>query len=57
LPRSLGEAIAAFDADPLSEVVMGRVMKKSWSDFKRDEWLSYTAHVSDWETARYLRFF
>jgi glutamine synthetase len=57
LPRSLGEAVAAFDEDPLSEAVMGRLMKKAWSDYKRDEWLAYMAHVSDWETARYLRFF
>jgi glutamine synthetase len=57
LPRSLGEAIEAFDADPLSEAVMGCAMKSAWLDYKRAEWLSYTAHVSEWETDRYLKFF
>ncbi len=32
-------------------------MKKAWVDFKRDEWLSYINHVSDWERARYLKFY
>ena len=57
LPRSLGDAIDALEADPLTLAVMGPDMAKAWIDYKRDEWLSYMAHVSDWETARYLRFF
>ena len=57
LPRSLGEGLDAFEADPLSRAVMGERMAKAWLDYKRQEWLSYTAHVSAWETQRYLRFF
>ncbi len=57
LPRTLGEALDAFDADPLSAQVFGPEMKEAWLDYKRDEWLSYMAHVSDWETKRYLEFF
>lgn len=57
LPQTLEEALDAFDADPLSLDVLGGVMKKSWLDFKRDEWLSYLNHVSDWEKARYLKFY
>lgn len=57
LPRTLGEALDAFDADPLAEQVFGSEMKASWLDYKRDEWLSYMAHVSEWETNRYLEFF
>ncbi|MCB8883372.1 type III glutamate--ammonia ligase [Acidisoma cellulosilytica] len=57
LPRSLGEAVEAFEADPLSSRVMGSLMAKSWADYKKDEWLSYTAHVSDWEVSRYLKFY
>ncbi|HET6387979.1 type III glutamate--ammonia ligase [Hyphomicrobium sp.] len=57
LPRTLDEAVSAFDADPLSEDVFGAAMKKTWVDYKRDEWLSYLNHVSDWERARYLKFY
>jgi glutamine synthetase len=57
LPRTLEEALDAFEADPLSRQVMGDAMAQSWLSYKRDEWLSYMAHVSDWETQRYLKFF
>lgn len=57
LPRTLEEAIDAFEADPLSKAVFGEKMFESWIDFKRQEWLSYTNHVSDWEMDRYLKFF
>ena len=57
LPRTLGEAIDAFEADPLSEAVMGPLMYKTFINFKRNEWMDYQSHVSDWEINRYLRFF
>jgi glutamine synthetase len=57
LPRTLGEALQAFREDPLSETVMGRSMATCWYETKQTEWLDYTAHVSQWETDRYLRFF
>ncbi len=57
LPRTLGEAIEAFEADPLSKAVFGAGMFGAWTGSKHDEWLSYMAHVSDWETQRYLKFF
>lgn len=57
LPRTLDEAVRAFEDDPLSSAVFGEAMFASWTDFKQQEWLSYLNHVSDWETARYLRFF
>jgi glutamine synthetase len=56
LPRSLGEAIDALEADPLARSVFGDVMFESYVAEKRAEWDSYTAHVSAWETERYLRF-
>jgi glutamine synthetase len=37
--------------------VFGEVMFDSFVSEKRLEWDSYTAHVSAWETDRYLRFF
>lgn len=57
LPKTLEEAIDAFEADPLSETVFGKKMRDAWISFKRDEWLSYLNHVSDWERARYLKFY
>jgi glutamine synthetase len=57
LPRTLGEAIDAFEADPLSEKVMGPLMFRTFIDFKRGEWLEYQSHVTDWELDRYLKFF
>lgn len=57
LPRTLGEAIAAFASDPLSEKVMGPLMYKTYAEFKLREWEEYHTHVSDWEIQRYLKFF
>jgi glutamine synthetase len=57
LPRNLGEAIAAFAHDPLSEKVMGSLMYKTYVEFKSQEWEEYHTHVSDWEIQRYLKFF
>ena len=57
LPKTLGDAIAAFAADPLSKEVMGPLMYKTYVDFKTQEWEDYHCHVSDWEIQRYLKFF
>jgi len=57
VPRSLGEALQAFQQDPLSAAVMGSQMAAAWHDAKQAEWLEYIAHVSQWETDRYPRFF
>jgi glutamine synthetase len=57
LPRTLEEAVDAFEADPLTKDVFGPAMHATWIDFKRDEWSSYHNHVSDWERDRYLKFF
>lgn len=56
LPRSLGEAIEALEADPLARSVFGDAMFDSYVTEKRAEWDSFAAHVSSWETDRYLRF-
>jgi glutamine synthetase len=57
LPQSLGEALDAFESDPLSKSVMGPAMFKSWLEFKREEWRAYSVYVTDWEKERYLKFF
>jgi glutamine synthetase len=57
LPRSLGEALDAFEADPLSRAVMGEKMFGAWLEFKREEWHAYSVYITDWEKDRYLKFF
>lgn len=57
LPKTLEEALDAFEADPLTASVFAPAMHKAWLDYKRDEWTSYINHVSDWEKARYLKFY
>lgn len=57
LPRTLGEAVDAFAADPLSKKVFGDAMFEAYVTYKREEWESYHCAVSDWEQARYLEFF
>ena len=57
LPKTLGDAIAAFAADPLSKSVMGPLMYQTYIDFKAQEWEEYHCHISDWEIERYLKFF
>jgi glutamine synthetase len=57
LPGTLAEALDAFEANPLCKQVFGDAMFKSWLDFKRDEWHSYTNHISEWEVKRYLKFY
>ena len=55
LPATLEQALDAFEADPLSEAVMGRKMASAWLDYKRAEWHAYSVHVTDWEKQRYLK--
>jgi glutamine synthetase len=57
LPRTLGDAVESFAADPLGEQVMGSLMYQTYIDFKSQEWQEYHTHVSDWEIQRYLKFF
>jgi glutamine synthetase len=57
LPRTLLEAVEAFDADPLSEQVFGPELKASYCELKEREWWEYHNEVSTWETDRYLTFF
>ena len=54
LPRSLEEAVNAFAADQLSREVMGTDLYHSFIALKREEWLRYHTHVSEWEIQEYL---
>jgi len=57
LPQTLAEAVAAFEADPLSRAVMGDKMFEAFAAYKKEEWRRYHTHVSDWELKEYLRFY
>lgn len=57
LPRTLGEALDAFAESALARKVFGDEMFDAWLSYKRQEWLSYLNHVSDWERGRYLKQF
>ena len=57
LPRTLLEAVEAFDRDPLAEQVLGPELKQSYVELKTEEWWDYHNTVSEWEYDRYLEFF
>ena len=57
LPRTLGEAVDAFAADPFVERVLGTALRDEFIRYKRAEWEEYHQHVSDWEMRRYAQFF
>jgi glutamine synthetase len=57
LPRTLLEAIEAFDTDPLLDVAFGPELKKAYVELKTQEWWDYHNDVSSWEIERYLTFF
>jgi glutamine synthetase len=54
LPRTLQEAVDAFEASPLAREVFGPDLHSAYVDFKRAEWNEYHNAVSEWEWQRYL---
>ncbi|GAB1261522.1 type III glutamate--ammonia ligase [Aurantivibrio plasticivorans] len=57
LPRTLEEAIRAFDEDPLTERVLGKELKSEFIKYKNDEWNEYHRTISQWELERYSHLF
>jgi glutamine synthetase len=57
LPQSLGEAIDAFEADPVVRGALGEALAREFATLKRMEWVEYSRDVSGWETRRYLEMF
>lgn len=53
LPRTLGEAITAFEDDDYVLNALGRELAELYVEFKSDEWARYCAAVTDWEKALY----
>jgi glutamine synthetase len=54
LPRTLLEAVTAFEADDLGRSVMGDELYRSYIDLKTSEWWSYHNSISQWEIDEYL---
>jgi glutamine synthetase len=57
LPQHLAEAIDALEADEVVKAGIGMDLAKEFISVKRMEWIEYSRHVSDWETARYVEMF
>ncbi len=57
LPQSLDESIKALSSSQLFRNTLGADFIDEFVDLKREEWIDYHRHVSDWETKRYLSFF
>jgi len=57
LPRTLLEAIEAFEADPLVADVFPAPFISEYVAMKRDEWAEFHATVTAWERTKYLHMF
>ena len=55
IPRNLLDSIRAFEADPLSEEVLGPVLKREWIELKKREWYNYHQIVTDHEREFYRK--
>jgi glutamine synthetase len=53
LPKTLGEAVEAFEADPFIERILGKGLRDEFITYKREEWTEYHQTVSQWEIDRY----
>ncbi|MFN8193433.1 MAG: glutamine synthetase family protein [Nocardioidaceae bacterium] len=53
LPLTLGEAVDAFEADPLLRTTLGDELADLLVQFKRDEWARFCGYVTDWEKQTY----
>ncbi len=57
LPKTLAEAVDAFEADPFTEQVLGTELRNEFIKYKRQEWNEYHTAVSAWEIQRYSHLF
>ena len=54
LPRTMGEAIVAYEDDEFIRKTMGQEAWSSYLKAKRREWKEYRSMVSQWELDQYL---
>ncbi len=57
LPQTLNEALDELERNPLFHETLGREIITEFIRMKRDEWIEYNRHVSEWEVERYVEFF
>jgi glutamine synthetase len=57
LPKTLGEAVQAFEEDSFTERVLGCSLKQEFINYKRAEWEEYHQTVSQWEIDRYVQLY
>ena len=57
LPKTLGEAVEAFEEDPFTGEVLGEELKKEFITYKRAEWEEYHQSISQWEIEKYARLY
>jgi glutamine synthetase len=53
IPRTLLEAVDAFEADPIVDNVLGSKLKREWIELKTSEWNEYHQIVTDIEHQHY----
>ncbi|MHB1418343.1 MAG: type III glutamate--ammonia ligase, partial [Bacillota bacterium] len=54
LPRTLLEAVEAFERDELAREIFGIGLHKAFCELKSKEWWDYHNTVSSWEIERYI---
>ena len=54
VPLSLGEALDMFDQDEVVKAALPGDMYRVFMHYKRDEWESYLATVTEWDLETYL---
>jgi glutamine synthetase len=57
LPKTLAEAVQAFEDDPFTERVLGAELKQEFITYKRAEWEEYHQTISTWEIEKYARLY
>jgi glutamine synthetase len=55
LPRTLGEAITAFEESEFAQKILGAEVHGHYAQLKQEEWQQYNTVVSEWEVTKYLR--
>jgi glutamine synthetase len=57
LPQNLNEALNALADDAVLTERLGKEIVSEFIKVKRNEWLDYSRHVTDWELKRYAEFY
>lgn len=57
LPRTLAEAVEAFEADPFVTATLGQELRDEFIRYKSEEWNSWHRQVSHWEVEKYSHLF